>query len=944
VTLDADDPTWPDLLSHPGGEGREPMPLERHLLRVAERARDTTPTDATTADGGSLRDAAWVVGLSHDVGKATEWFQTSLDDRDPDGPSHHARLGGLLAYHALRARGYGPRTRFAGLVAVARHHGTLPNARSFVTERLGQDTTWAFGAERGAASGSYNGAAALQASHLESVRPAFARAVVDRLTGGAGSWEEFLARATASNDAIETVGSDPDERLRDWLADDLLLVSGRRHRPPQPNSGLFEDGTTYLDELRLYGTLTFADKTHAAGVESGDDRIEAEPLTAEQVWSHVETLGGDDPDPPEERLNTVRGEIQRHVAGRREGVDPVEALLAAEEDVATLTLPTGYGKTLTGALAAARIREATGGERIVYALPFTSVVDQTADVLRRVCRETDDEVDRDPALGRRLTVHHNLAEALTLPDADDEGVEGTDDAAERATMLAEDWRAGVTLTTFVQLFESLAGPRNAQSAKLPALHGSVVVVDEPQALPLTWWPLVERLVDALVTEFGATVVLMTATQPRIVDEDDTVSLLDGETLDRIEATGAPDLPDRVEYEFHPTALATGREGPGTLGYDEAARALVDAGGGSARPTLAVCNTIDSAADLFGAVESALGDEGAVDVGAAFEQEILRDDRVAVSTTGERAPRAERERTAFARAIARRAAPDRPALVYLSTRLRPCDREFLLDVVSDLTDHRTPVVVVSTQVVEAGVDVSFDRVFRDFAPLDSIVQAAGRCNRSFERTPETGRVTVWRLGPPEGGENVPGETVYARREGDTDLDLLSKTREALDAIPVGETVAESRVAEAGVRSYHRAVGDVVGTVRSDNELRERFQRADGAELRKRSLITDHLTFEVYVCRTRADHELVAAYRDAERAFEFEEMDRLRDRLARIRVSIPVYDPASDAARSLKRLDPLSFDAERRDATERVVGPEPREGVFDARTGADVPEDTVGGRFF
>ncbi|WP_435078610.1 CRISPR-associated endonuclease Cas3'' [Halococcus sp. AFM35] len=949
MTLDADDPNWSELLSHPaetdheGGEIiREAMPLERHLLAVARRAREATPAHAETADGESLRDAAEIVGLVHDFGKATKWFQTHIDNgTDDSGPSHHARLGGLLAYYALRQRGYGLRVRFAGLVAVAKHHGSLPDYDRFAGNAIAQQSTWRQAEARGAASSAYNGAAARQAAHIDEKRPAFADAVVERLSIENGSWTDFCTRLTASNDAIKADKADGfvEATLYEWLREDFF----RGKRRPRVDGTLFDDGRAYLDELRLYGALTFADKTHAAGVRSDDDRLHADPLTTAQLDEHIADLGDDAPAATlEARLNRLRGSIQDHIRGQSTNDDPIAAFLDAKSQVATLTLPTGYGKTLTGLLAAARIREATDGDRIIYALPFTSVIDQTADVLREVL---SDESDADPAMGRQLTVHHHLSESLILSDDEEKESEGTDADADRAVMLAESWRAGVTLTTFVQLFESLAGPRNSQSMKLPALYESVVIIDEPQALPLTWWPLVERLIEALVAEYDATVVLMTATQPRIVGEDDTFSLLDGETLGALEPEGDNALPDRVEYGFHPTALATGTE-DGLLDYDDAAATLAVAATGTADATLAVCNTVDSTSELFDSVTEALGMDtdseaavtanGPVDIAARFKREIIDDERFGVPSSTDDT---EQVQDAFVRSIVFRADSNAPAVLYLSTRLRPCDRRFLLAVASELTAAEIPLLVVSTQLVEAGVDVSFDRVFRDFAPLDSIVQAAGRCNRSFERAPDTGGVTVWRLGPPEDSTTIPGEAVYARREGDTDLDLLAKTREALTDVPTDETVSEE-VVESAVDTYHDIVGDAVGTVSADNALRRHFERADGAALRRESLIDTRFTFEVYVCRSQADHMMVDMYRRAEKSYNFDGTSRLKKQLAAIRVSVPAYRPDSDTAAKLVRLDPLSWDGEKRTATERVWEADAGfESYFDTRTGIDIPESIV-----
>jgi CRISPR/Cas system-associated endonuclease/helicase Cas3 len=484
--------------------------------------------------------------------------------------------------------------------------------------------------------------------------------------------------------------------------------------------------------------------------------------------------------------------------------------------------------------------------------------------------------------------------------------------------------------------------------KLPSLYGSVVIVDEPQALPLTWWPLVERLVEALVGQYSATVVLMTATQPRIVNDERTFSLLDGETLDALEQETTSELPDRVEYEFHPTALATGDDESSVIDHDDAAASLAERIVGTTESVLAICNTIDSVSELFCAVTAELGqytkggsttvDSELVDIAAWFEEDIVDNARFGVPSTD--GP--ERLRAAFVRALSNVADGGTPAVLYLSTRLRPCDRRFLLTVTEELTEEPIPLLVVSTQLVEAGVDVSFDHVVRDFAPLDSIVQAAGRCNRSFERAPEAGEVTVWRLDCPEGTEKLPSEAVYARRDSPTDTDLLTKTRDALNGVPTGETTAESRIVNRAVGEYHDAVGDAVETMAGDNTLYNRFQRANGNDLRRASLIESSFSFEVYVCRSGEEFDVVKDYREAEAEHEFEEMHRLKKKLANIRVSVPAYRRDSDTARKLVKLESLSLDAEKCNATERVLQPAIDESYFNTRTGVDVPESTVDAR--
>jgi CRISPR/Cas system-associated endonuclease/helicase Cas3 len=279
----------------------------------------------------------------------------------------------------------------------------------------------------------------------------------------------------------------------------------------------------------------------------------------------------------------------------------------------------------------------------------------------------------------------------------------------------------------------------------------------------------------------------------------------------------------------------------------------------------------------------------------------------------------------------------------------------LQIADDLTALDVPLVVVSTQLIEAGVDISFDRVYRDFAPLDSIVQAAGRCNRSFERDDGLGRVTVWRLDAPDECEMLPSKAVYARVQKKGEKNLLDPTREALDAT-IGEftgrvNASEATVADEAVETYHDLVGEDVTPDGID--MVDDFESARVKSLRQESLIDQHLAFEVYVCRTEAESERVADLREAREEWEFDEVERLRKDLAKIRVSVPVYRADSDAARELKNTEPLfdySEGSDRTDwddETERVLDPEMDRGrfeqYFDAREGVHQPESGVEARF-
>jgi len=173
-----------------------------------------------------------------------------------------------------------------------------------------------------------------------------------------------------------------------------------------------------------------------------------------------------------------------------------------------------------------------------------------------------------------------------------------------------------------------------------------------------------------------------------------------------------------------------------MGYQQAASELAEHITETGEDALAICNTVRSTRELHGELDHDLRSDFETVVDLADEiTPLLEDsdgfgvDDSAIESVAER--------------IEADADSDTVVLGHLSSRLRPADRQILIEAIKSLVEKDVVVAVTSTQVVEAGVDISFESVFRDFAPVDSIIQAAGRCNRNNES--DCGTVTVWRLG-------------------------------------------------------------------------------------------------------------------------------------------------------------------------------------------------------
>jgi CRISPR-associated endonuclease/helicase Cas3 len=333
----------------------------------------------------------------------------------------------------------------------------------------------------------------------------------------------------------------------------------------------------------------------------------------------------------------------------------------------SLTVPTGGGKTLSSLAFALEHARAHGQCRVIYAIPYTSIIEQTADVFRNAFKALGDEV---------LIEHHSQFDAAEK------------DETARSRLACENWDAPLVVTTNVQLFESLFAAKTSRCRKLHNLVGSIIVLDEAQQLPPAFLQPILDVLNLLVAHYGVTVVLCTATQPALnsttyFDASKNLRGLENvrEIIDNPDALF--DALKRVHVELPPDWTTP------TAWADIAAQL------GAEDCVLAIVNTRKAAREL-----QRLMPEGTLHLSALMCGAHRRD-----------------------------------VIAHIKERLK-AKREG--------RDTR-PLRVVSTQLVEAGVDIDFPVVYRALAGLDSIAQAAGRCNREG-RMECLGRVVVFV--PPE----------------------------------------------------------------------------------------------------------------------------------------------------------------------------------------------------
>ncbi len=306
----------------------------------------------------------------------------------------------------------------------------------------------------------------------------------------------------------------------------------------------------------------------------------------------------------------------------------------------SLTVPTGGGKTLAGMAFALEHARRHGKRRVIHVIPYTSIIEQTADVFRGI-------------FGEAVIEHHSNVEPSP----------GQETSASR--LACENWDAPIVVTTNVQFFESLFAARTSRCRKLHNLIDSVIILDEAQLLPPGFLQPILEVLNLLARHYGVTVILSTATQPALSTREyfDPRQNLRGLNNVR-EIINDPDTLyaqlERVTVRL-PADWQQPTEWP-TLGAELAQLESV----------LAIVNTRKDARALW-----------------------------------EQMPE---------------------GTLHLSALMCGAHRSRVIQDIKGRLKAGVPTRVISTQLVEAGVDVDFPAVYRALAGLDSIAQAAGRCNR------------------------------------------------------------------------------------------------------------------------------------------------------------------------------------------------------------------------
>lgn len=429
-----------------------------------------------------------------------------------------------------------------------------------------------------------------------------------------------------------------------------------------------------------------------------------------------------------ETVNGRRTEILRHCfeCGHK------------ERGIFQLTVPTGGGKTIASLAFALQHAVENQMDRVIYVIPYTSIIEQNAAVFREILGEQN-------VLENHYNVDYESTEEL-----------------KPMQLASENWDKPVVVTTNVQFFESLFANKSSKCRKLHNIANSVIIFDEAQMVPTDYLKPCIAVMEELAANFRSSIVICTATQPAL-----------SPFFQR--KMPVTELCPRVEEQFRFFERVT-FQNVGTISEDELIEKLQ-----KEEQALCIVNTKKRAQRLYQKMKG----EG---------------------------------------------------VFHLSTAMYPKHRRRVLDKIRQLVKDRKRCILISTSLVEAGVDLDFCTVYRQLAGVDSMIQAAGRCNREGKRDAQDSFAYLFQF---EEKEYVPGQQLQI----DVSKMLLSE----------GEDISSLH----GIEKYFEALYHFRGESLDKKKIFEEFKdkRYNFAKAAKEFKLIEENTLTVFISREEEAEELL-----------------------------------------------------------------------------------------
>lgn len=576
--------------------------LKDHLRKVGDRCEEVLAKKHVkfSYSKEQLLYVAKVMGYTHDFGKGTEFFQTYLEDMLKKGESEvnqelrsHSYLSSLITYYQLRH--FDKKLAFIAHTIVKRHHGNLENIDVECThEEIDVK------------------------KHKKNIKKQIEGLCLEELNI---IMRELSLKEINHKDILEII-----DYVEDYSEEYLDMLEDNEN-----------DCEEYVLYKILFSTLIYADKEDAIFHDTKD-------ISYDVPYNMVDKYKFQKYGEPRKELDAVRNEIYNDVINNIEN---------CESRIMSITVPTGTGKTLTSFSAALHLKEKLNKDmKIIYCLPFTSIIDQNYDVYKEIIEVI---MGKDKPTNERLLKHHYLTEKKYVSEEENYKIN-------ESKFLVENWNSQIVVTTFMQLFNTIFSSYNKECVKYSNISNSIILLDEVQSIPHKYWRVINSLFKEMTERLNVYFILITATQPLIFGKNEIKELVPNNQkyFEKFKRTKLIVEPEKIQFD---NFLAKIEE----MILDNCDKNI-----------LIILNTVRNAQSTYNFIKD-------------MEIEDIE-------------------------------------MYFLSTGIVPAVRKKRIDSIKKHSGRRK--IVVSTQLIEAGVDIDMDIVVRELAPLDSINQSAGRANREY----------------------------------------------------------------------------------------------------------------------------------------------------------------------------------------------------------------------
>ncbi len=696
-------------------------------------------------DFNVLRDISYLIGITHDFGKSTTYFQDYLQEQDEikktelryKPETRHGFISALFTYYvtkqylsekSLVKEKYYQYLPVISFLVVKKHHGNLDNVLDEVID-FDQKNEEMF------------------LKQINSINFSEINLVYENLFSKIDfKYDGNIFKKNILDSQAVYIYNKLDRYEKKYVRD-LSHQEKKLIRNLDEEDSLFY----YFITLLFYSLLLDADKTDAANLKEIERVDIGENIVDKYIKQKFYDIKKD-----ELKINAIRNNIYYEV------MNNLNNLNLDEDKLLSLNVPTGTGKTLTSLSFALKLRKKIAQEkgykpRIIYSLPYLSIIDQNFAVFEdvfKICLKGESPGSD------ILLKHHHLSDVFyTTTNFEKEEFENISQKdISKDILLIEAWNSEVILTTFIQFFYSLISNRNKSIRKFHNIINSIVILDEVQTIPHYYWLLLNKMMRFLAEKFNLYFVLITATQPLLFNEKtkEVKPLLKSK--------------EKYFYGLNRVELILNLK---SICLDDFKEMLKnDLVNNPTKDFLIVLNTINSSQEIYKFVK---------------ELELENNKNY-----------------------------------YLSTNVIPKVR--LERIKDSKKESRKRKIIISTQLIEAGVDLDVDIVYRDFAPLDSINQVAGRCNRNFRN--KKGLVKIFTLKQEEEKREY-CKYIY-------DSFIISKTKEAF------EEMGNNEVEEKDFLSLNNFYFDKVSKGKSDDkstEILEEVKKLNFEEISKFKLIEE-----------------------------------------------------------------------------------------------------------